>query len=341
MTPTAKTSTPSQGAQSPSSASELENARSGGTPAALTPATIPNAIRPSCMLAQTSRLEPEIIWPSVSSSTAVVSATPGMKTTREAIIARRPGSVTSYLTARAVSKATAKAARKGISTSSERRPRASSLQHADDSSEHGGGRDVARRRPQDQRDPDRQRRVAEHARQRPVAAPHRPDLLEPRDPVPGSDRPPLRLLGEAMDRCDLVEPRRRRQPPRRLDRRGLAAAERQEERGREGAEARVFEPVGAGDQGKAQLDRVDGLADGAERRAEVGEEEQELVSGLSRSKLLTRGAAYCSGSADGTEIPGPRPASCRPSACASGCGTGSVCVVAAAAAARSIALGGA
>ena len=126
MTPTAKTSTPSQGAQSPRSASELENARSAGTPAALTPATIPNAIRPSWVAAQTSRLEPEIIWPSVSSSTAVVSATPGMKTTRAAIIARRPGSVTSYLTARAVSKATAKAARKGISTSSERRPRASS-----------------------------------------------------------------------------------------------------------------------------------------------------------------------------------------------------------------------
>ena len=56
----------------------------------------------------------------------MVSATPGMKTTSAAIIARRPGSVTSCFTASAVSKATAKAARKGISTSSERRPRASS-----------------------------------------------------------------------------------------------------------------------------------------------------------------------------------------------------------------------
>ena len=91
-----------------------------------------------------------------------------------------------------------------------------------------------------------------------------------------------------MDRRDLVEARRRRQPLGRLDRRGLAAAERQEERGREDAEACVLEPVGAGDQGEAQLDRVDGLADRAERRAEVGEEEQELVSGcrLQRTRVF-------------------------------------------------------
>jgi hypothetical protein len=146
-------------------------------------------------------------------------------------------------------------------------------QDADDGSEQCGGRDVTRRRPQDQRDPDRQGRVAEHARQRPVAATRRPDLLELDDSGRGSDRAPLRLLGEAMDCGDLVEPRRRRQPLGRLDRRSLAAAEREEERGREDAEPCGLEPVRACDQGKALLDRVDGLTDRAERRAKIGEEE--------------------------------------------------------------------
>jgi hypothetical protein len=82
-----------------------------------------------------------------------------------------------------------------------------------------------------------------------------------------------------MDCRDLVEARRRRQPLRRLDRRGFAAAERQEQRGREDAEARVLEPVGAGDQGETLLDGIHGLADRAQRGAEIGEEEQELVSG--------------------------------------------------------------
>jgi hypothetical protein len=60
--------------------------------------------------------------------------------------------------------------------------------------------------------------------------------------VAGYDRPPLGLFREAMDCRDLVEARRRRQPLRRLDRRGFAAAQRQEQRGREDAEAGVLEP---------------------------------------------------------------------------------------------------
>ncbi len=86
-----------------------------------------------------------------------------------------------------------------------------------------------------------------------------------------------------MDRRDLVEAGRRRQPLRRLDRRGLAAAERQEERRREDTESCILEPVRAGDQREALLDRVDGLTDRAERCAEVGEEEQELVAGAASS----------------------------------------------------------
>ncbi len=89
------------------------------------PATMPKASKPSCIPAHTSRLEPATIWPSVSSRNAVVSATPGMNTTSDAIIARRPGSVTSYFTARATMTATQVAARNGMSDSTVRRPRPS------------------------------------------------------------------------------------------------------------------------------------------------------------------------------------------------------------------------
>ena len=125
VTPTAKTSTPSQGAQEPSNASELENARSADTPTIPTPATIPKARSPSWVPPQTSRLDPATICPSVSSRKAVVSATPGRKTTSEAIIARRPGSVMSYFTASATIAATQVAARNGMRASSVRRPRPS------------------------------------------------------------------------------------------------------------------------------------------------------------------------------------------------------------------------
>ena len=152
-------------------------------------------------------------------------------------------------------------------------------QHADDCAEHGRRGDVAGSRTQDQRDPDRQRRVAQHARERPEAAARRPDLLEPGDAGARLDGTSLRLLGEAMDGRNLVESRSRREPLRRLDRRGLAASERQEERRRKDAEARILEPVSAGDQGEALLDGVDRLTDRAERRAEIGEEQQELVAG--------------------------------------------------------------
>ena len=158
-------------------------------------------------------------------------------------------------------------------------------QHTDDCAEDGGSGDVAWSRTKDQRDPDRQRRVPEYGRQRPEAASRGADLLELRDAVRGLERPALRFFGEAMDCSDLVEARRRRQPLRRFDRRRSAAGDRQEERGWEDAEARLLKPVGASNQAEALLDRIHRLTDGAERRTQVGEEEEKL---LPRCRLQPR-----------------------------------------------------
>ena len=212
VTPTAKTSTPSHGAHQPSTASELENARSGGTPTAPIPATMPKASRPSCVPPQTRRLEPAIIWPSVSSRKAVVSATPGMKTTSEAIIARRPGSVTSYSTASAVSAATQKAARNGMSVSIVRRPRPSRRRTPTSAPSMPAARTSRAGGMEDERDPDRERGVPEQARHGSEAVAHRADLLEPRDPCRRRDQRLLGLLGEHVDGRDLIEPGRRGEP---------------------------------------------------------------------------------------------------------------------------------
>ena len=82
----------------------------------------------------------------------MVSATPGMKTTRDAIIARRPGSVTSYFTASATIAATQVEARNGISVSTVRRPSAETPEGADERPQHCCARDVARSRMEDQRE---------------------------------------------------------------------------------------------------------------------------------------------------------------------------------------------
>src|SRR3954468_2373599 len=89
-TPMAKTSTPTQGAQSPSTCGESAKTSDAGTPAASMPATIPNASMASGMKQETSRLDPETICPAATSSTAVVSSAPGRKTTSDATIAGRP-----------------------------------------------------------------------------------------------------------------------------------------------------------------------------------------------------------------------------------------------------------
>ena len=241
-------STPSQGAHSPRSASELENARSAGTPAALTPATIPNAIRPSWVAAQTSRLEPEIIWPSVSSRNAVVSATPGMNTTRAAIIARRPGSVTSCLTASAGQQGNGEGGDEGHQHLERAPPACEQPQHADDGAEHGGGRDVARRRTQDQRDPDRQRRVAEHARHGPKRL--RVARISSSRAIPSAGTIAPRSASSARRWTAAIWSRRGVAESRFVGS-IVAASPRpsvRKQRGREDAEACVLEPVGAGDQ---------------------------------------------------------------------------------------------
>ena len=52
---------------------------------------IPKASSASCMVPATNRLEPDTACPAASSSTAVVSAAPGRKTTDAATIGRSPG----------------------------------------------------------------------------------------------------------------------------------------------------------------------------------------------------------------------------------------------------------
>ena len=60
-TPTANTSTPSQGAQSPSRCPPTVSTVDDGTPTASTPARMPNASSASCTAPATKRLAPETI----------------------------------------------------------------------------------------------------------------------------------------------------------------------------------------------------------------------------------------------------------------------------------------
>ena len=142
---------------------------------------------------------------------------------------------------------------------------------------------------EDERDPDRERRVSEQVRDGPEAITHRADLLEPHDAVGRSDRSALGVLGEHVHGRDLVEPRRRGKPRRGLDRRGATRRQREEERGRQDAEAGVRQTVGTRDVGQTALDRVDGLSDRAQRGAETREEHLELVLG----RLILRRPGAC------------------------------------------------
>ena len=279
VTPTANTSTPSQGAQEPSNASELENARSADTPTIPMPATIPKARSPSWVPPQTSRLDPATICPSVSSRKAVVSATPGMKTTSEAIIARRPGSVTSYFTASATIAATQVAARNGMSASTVRRPR-----------------------PSRRRAPTSAPSTAAHATSRaagwrisaiPTVSTAYPSTLDTSPnrlsirriassrsmPTVGATSPRSAWPASSWTARDLIEAGRPGEPRRGLDRRRLPLAEREQDECREGAEPGVAQPVRPRDHAQPRLDGVDGLADRAQRRAERRKEQQDVVVG--------------------------------------------------------------
>ena len=210
VTPTANTSTPSQGAQEPSNASELENARSADTPTIPTPATIPKARSPSWVPPQTSRLEPATICPSVSSRKAVVSATPGMKTTRDGDHRAQTGVGDVVLHRERDDRRDAGGGEERHQRLDRPAPAAEPPEDADERAQHCRARDVARGRMEDQRDPDREHRVPEHARHVTEPVAHPPDRVEPLDAGGRCDLAPLRLARELVDGRDLIEAGRRR-----------------------------------------------------------------------------------------------------------------------------------
>ena len=113
----------------------------------------------------------------------------------------------------------------------------------------------------------------------PEAAAHPPDLLQPHESLCRDDQPAFGLLGERVDGGDLIEPRYGGEPRRRLDRRGPALSQGEQQRGREDAEACVWQTVGTGDGGQAALDLIDRLSDRAERGAQAREKGLDLVLG--------------------------------------------------------------
>ena len=241
---------------------------------------------------------PEIIWPSVSSRKAVVSATPGDEDDerRDDRPQARVGHV--VLDRERRQRGDAKAARNGISTSTVRRPSPSRRSTPTTAPSSAAATTSRRGRMQDERDPDRRgsrtrgrssptRSGCPSAGSPPAARSRRPGRPRPRSACSAS-----RWTAAIWSSRGVAESRRRR-----LDRRGPPAPEGQEERRREDAEAGVVQPVRAGDRGEAQLDRVDRLADRAQRRAEAGEEGQELVLGR-----LVRRRSLCSPRAHGLSL---------------------------------------
>ena len=89
----------------------------------------------------------------------------------------------------------------------------------------------------------------------------------------------------------MIEARRAHDGPGRLECRRLAAAERQDQRRREGVEPGVSGAVGGGDARESLLDRVDRLADRVHRRAELDDERLQLTRAVGRLRHLP--AAGC------------------------------------------------
>ena len=265
VTPTANTSTPSHGAQAPSNASELENARSADTPAIPTPATIPKARSPSWVPPQTSRLDPATICPSVSSRKAVVSATPGMKTTRDGDHRAQTGVGDVVLHRERDDRRNAGRGEKRHERLDRPAPAAESPEGADERAQHCRARDVASGRMEDQRDPDGEYGVPEHARHVTEPVVHPSDRIEPLDADGRRDLAALRLARELVDGGDLIEARRPGEPRRGLDRRRLPLAEREKDECREGAEPGVAQLVRPRDHPEPRFHGVDRLADRAQR----------------------------------------------------------------------------
>jgi hypothetical protein len=118
---------------------------------------------------------------------------------------RSPGSAMSCLTA---SKLSGDDDRRDDRHEPDERPAVSrgEDEYADDHAEDGPDDHVAGRRLQDQAEPDRHRRVAEHGDHGAMARWHRVDLLEPAQAVGGLDGAALGLLHELVQRRDLIEP---------------------------------------------------------------------------------------------------------------------------------------
>ena len=242
VTPTANTSTPSHGAQSPSWSPLPLSTRTGATPTASMPARIPKASRASCTAPVTSRLEPDTICPAASSTTAVVSVAPGRNTTSEATMARSGGSTRSWRTASAASAATMKAASTGSSTRRFGRLAASSRSAPTTSPKIAPTSDVARRGIEDEGQADCQDAVAEDPDQRREPGGRRADRPEPRQSVRRVDRAAGGIADEAVDGGELVEAERATEGGRELEHHGLPGAHRDHEVGRERADPGLVAP---------------------------------------------------------------------------------------------------
>src|SRR4051812_42689275 len=152
-------------------------------------------------------------------------------------------------------------------------------ERADDQTEHRRGEDVTERRVQDQGDTDRQDRIADDAEPRPVTRLELANLVEPRQAGRRFHARVLGLVGQPVEHRDLIEPHcghGRRQ----LERRRLAAAERDQERGRERRDTSALHTVRRRDTREAFLDHVHRLADRIERGTEADDEQLKLLQRL-------------------------------------------------------------
>jgi hypothetical protein len=139
-------------------------------------------------------------------------------------------------------------------------------EHADYRSEDRRGCQLAKRGLQDQRDADRQDRLAGDARDRTNARSCLADFVQAAKTVGRPDGTLLCFAQQAVERGDLIETRTAGQRSRQLECRRLAAAQADEQGGREGADAGVVDPVYRRDDLELLLHGVHGLTGRVHRR---------------------------------------------------------------------------
>ena len=250
------------------------------------PATIPKASSASCTMPATRRLAPDTACPAASSSTAVVRAAPGRKTTNDATMARSPGPVRSCSAASALSDDTMNAARTGRTTCRERRPADEPTQQPDQPAQDGRRRHVTGGGLQDEAQAHRERRVPEDGRHHRVARRHAGDLVEALEALGRRNLTSLRLAHELVERRDLVEPGGSAERGRDLEGSRLAPAHRDHHEGGEGADACALGAVRAGHARELLLHHVDRLAGRAQPGAELDHE------GLEVTEIVTSHVAH-------------------------------------------------